>query len=157
MAYRLRPASTADEPAIWKATFETVSADVPADEKDGLDPRAWEAEFREYARDFVEGRRGERFVAEDEAGRFLGYMILGGLRASFYPVSVGFVYDLWVAPEHRQKGVARFLLREAERWAKTRGYRKMKLEVAVTNRPARDLYESAGYRVERMYMGKPAG
>ena len=157
MAYRLRPATKADEPAIWKATMETVWSDVPIDEKAGLDRGTFEGAFREYAREFVEGRRGERFVAEDDGGRFLGYMILGDLRPFFSPHAVGFVYDLWVAPDHRRRGVARFLLREAEGWAKAHGYRKIKLEVSEPNGSARGLYERAGYAAERLYLAKRLG
>jgi ribosomal protein S18 acetylase RimI-like enzyme len=134
--------------------METVWADVPEDEKPGLDRRTFEATFREYAAEFVEGRRAERFVAEDDAGRFLGYIILGELKPFFSPRSVGFVYDIWVSPEHRRAGVARFLLGEAERWARSRGYAKIKLEVAEPNRGARALYGKVGYAPERIYMGK---
>ena len=154
MAYRLRPGRKSDEPAIWKATLETVWADVPEDEKAGLDRPTFEAAFREYASEFVEGRRADRFVAEDGAGRFLGYMILGELKPFFSPRGVGFVYDLWVSPDHRRAGVAKFLLKEAERWARSHGYAKIKLEVAEPNRGARALYGNEGYSAERVYMGK---
>ena len=154
MAYRLRPARKSDEPAIWSATMETVWSDVPDDEKAGLDRRTFEGAFRGYAREFVEGDRGERLVAEDAAGRFLGYIIVGELRPFFSPRPVGFVYDIWVAPEHRRRGVGAFLLREAERWAKAHGYDKIKLEVSEPNRTARALYGKAGYAEERMYLAK---
>ena len=154
MAYRLRPAKRSDEPAIWRATMETVWADVPEDEKAGLDRRTFEGAFRDYAADFIEGRRGDRFVAEDEAGRLLGYMILGELRPFFSPQAVGFVYDIWVSPDHRRSGVARFLLSAAERWGRAHGYTKIKLEVAERNRGARALYEGTGFAIERNYMGK---
>jgi ribosomal protein S18 acetylase RimI-like enzyme len=157
MAYRLRPARKSDEPAIWTATMETVWADVPEDERAGLDRPVFEASFREYAAEFVEGRRGERFVAEDDAGRLLGYIILGELRPFFSPKAVGFVYDLWVSPDHRRSGVARFLLAEADRWARSHGYGKIKLEVAEPNLGARALYQNAGYAPERVYMGKRLG
>jgi len=62
-----------------------------------------------------------------------------------------------VSPDHRRAGVARFLLLEAERWARAHGYTKIKLEVAQQNRGARALYETAGYLPERTYMGKPLG
>ncbi len=157
MRYRLRPATKTDEATIWKATMETVWTDVPEDEKATLDRRTFEAEFREYARAFVEGRQGQRFVAEDESGRFLGYMIVGELRPFFSPHVVGFVYDIWVSPDHRRGGVGQFLLREAETWAKAHGYRKIKLEVAERNRPARALYEKSGYAAERVYLAKRLG
>jgi ribosomal protein S18 acetylase RimI-like enzyme len=81
-------------------------------------------------------------------------MILGAITPIFSPHSVGFVYDIWVAPERRRDGAGRFLLEEAERWARAKGYRKLKLEVGDGNAPARSLYGSAGFRAERVYMAK---
>ena len=155
MAYRLRSARKADEPMIWKATLETLWSDVPDDEKPALERRDFEGRFMEYAREFVEGRRGERFVAEDDAGRAIGYMILGEFTPFFARRPVGFVYDVWVAPDSRQKGVGRFLMDEADRWARAKGYAKLKLEVGGTNASAQALYRAAGFRTERHYMGKP--
>ena len=154
MAYRLRPATKSDEPTIWKATMETVWADVPENEKAGLDRRAFEGAFREYADEFVRGDRGERFVAEDEAGRVLGYIILGELRPFFSPQAVAFVYDIWVAPDHRGKGIGKALVTWAGEWARKRGHRKIKLEVSETNARARHVYEALGFRAERRYMGR---
>ncbi len=155
MAYRLRPARKSDEPMIWKATMETAWADVPEDEKPTLDLRAFERRFTEYVREFVEGRRGERFVAEDEAGRVVGYMILGEFTPIVSPHAIGFVYDIWVAPDHRRAGVGRFLLAEAGRWARAKGYGKLKLEVGAGNAPAQALYRAAGFLPERIFMGTP--
>src|SRR2546428_12530996 len=96
MRYRLRPATKTDEAVIWKATMETVWADVPEDEKPGLDRRTFETSFREYAGEFVVGRRAERFVAEGDAGRFLGNIILGELKPFFSPRRVRMVYDVYL-------------------------------------------------------------
>ena len=153
-ALRLRPARRSDEPAIWQATMETVWRDVPEAERADLDRAAFEAHFREYAADFVEGRRGERFVAEDASGRLLGYVILGELTPFSSPRPVGFVYDIWVAPDRRGRGVGRFLLQAAERWARAKGYGAIKLEVAEANAAALALYRSAGYLAEREYLSK---
>jgi len=154
MVYRLRAANKSDEAVIWKATIETVWVDVPEDEKASIDRKTFETNFREYAREFVEGRRGERFVAEDDEGRFLGYMILGELKPYFSPRPVGFVYDIWVSPPHRHREVGSFLLAEAERWARARGYRKIKLEVANANAAALALYRREGFGSERLYLAK---
>ncbi len=153
-ALHLRPARRSDEPAMWRATMETVWRDVPEDERAGLDRAAFDAHFREYAADFVEGRRGERLVAEDTAGRFAGYVILGELTPFSSPSPVGFVYDIWVVPDRRRRGVGRFLLQEAERWARAKGYGTIKLEAAEANAAAMALYRSAGYRAERAYFSK---
>src|SRR5436190_269665 len=70
------------------------------------------------------------------------------------PEAQGFIYDVWVAPDRRGKGVGKFLVEWASDWARQRGYRKIKLEVSETNTRARHVYESLGFRAERRYMGK---
>lgn len=157
MAYHLRPARKSDEPMIWKATMETVWSDVPEDERPTLDRRYFDDHLSEYLRDFVEGRRGERFVAEDEASRAVGYMILGEITPIFSPHPTGFVYDIWVAPDCRRSGVGRFLMEEAEKWARAKGYRKLKLEVGEANAPGTALYRGSGFRSERLYLAKNLG
>ena len=153
MAFRIRSATREDEPIIWKATMETVWATIPEDERAQLEPRSFEEYFRNQVEAYVKGLRGERFVAEDEVGRFLGYIILGDLRMFYSPQPVGFVFDIWVKPEHRGKGVATFLLDRAFAWCRLRGLPKLKLEVAAGNAEARELYERTGFAVERFTMG----
>lgn len=55
------------------------------------------------------------------------------------------LYSLVIAPQARGLGLGRALLATAERHARTRGCRSMRLEVRVDNRQAISLYESVGY------------
>jgi len=55
------------------------------------------------------------------------------------------LYQMWVAPECRGRGVGRALLDTAIEWATTEGARSMALGVTVGNSPARRLYEAAGF------------
>ena len=153
MAFRIRSATREDESIIWKATMETVWKTIPENEVATLDRRASEEYFREQVEAYVKGVRGERFVAEDDGGRFLGYIILGDLRMYYSPQPIGFVFDIWVKPEHRGKGVATFLLDRALAWCRLRGLPKLKLEVGAGNAEARELYEHTGFVVERLSMG----
>jgi len=153
MAYRIRSARKEDEPIIWTATTETFWRTVPDDERAHVDQKVFEDRFREEVEPYVRGVRGERFVAEDDAGRFLGYIIVGEVGLVYSPRPVGFVLDLWVKPEHRGRGVASFLLNRAFAWCRLRGYSKLKLEVATDNAEARALYERAGFTAERFAMG----
>jgi len=153
MAYRIRSARKEDEPAIWAATTETFWRTVPEDEKGETDRAVFEARFRDEVEPYVRGVRGERFVAEDDAGRFLGYIILGEVGVVYSPKPVGFVLDLWVRPEHRGRGVGTFLLDRAFAWCRLRGHAKLKLEVAAGNPEARALYERRGFAAERFAMG----
>jgi len=155
MTYRIRSARKEDEPIIWTATTETFWRTVPDDERAHTDPKVFEDRFREEVEPYVRGVRGERFVAEDDAGRFLGYIIIGEVGLVYSARPIGFVFDVWVKPEHRRKGVATFLLNRAFAWCRLRGYSKLKLEVASGNAEARALYEGTGFTAERFVMGAP--
>jgi ribosomal-protein-alanine N-acetyltransferase len=56
------------------------------------------------------------------------------------------VLTLAVSPTVRRKGVAHRLLHAAMRQVIANGVRRIFLEVAVTNRPARALYEQSGFQ-----------
>lgn len=149
----MRRARRADYAIVWQATMQTVWDDVPEDERARLDRKKWDAHFRRKIEPYVEGDRTEKWIAEGLQGEFLGYLILG--ESGFLtPETHGFIFDLWVAPDHRGKGIGKFLVEWASEWARKRGHKKIKLEVSETNERARRLYESIGFRAERRYMGK---
>lgn len=154
MDVRVRDAHRADIMRIWGATLQTVWDDLPEDERARQERSVWERELRKKLSPYIEGGRTEAFVAEDPEGAFLGYLILGNGGGFLTPEPHGFVFDVWVAPEHRGKGVGKFLMEWAVRWARSKGYNKIKLEVAETNERARHVYEELGFRPERRYMGK---
>jgi ribosomal-protein-alanine N-acetyltransferase len=56
------------------------------------------------------------------------------------------VLNVAVAPEHRRRGVARALMREAAARGRARGARLVTLEVRRSNEPALALYRRLGYR-----------
>jgi ribosomal protein S18 acetylase RimI-like enzyme len=59
--------------------------------------------------------------------------------------------DLYVAPEHRRSGVARLLLNEAARFARTVGAIELSLSTAHSNTAAQKLYESLGWVLDEKY------
>lgn len=150
----MRRAHRADFKAIWPATIQTVWDDLPEDERGRVDRAGWEKHFRKKIEAYVGSERTEVWVAEDAASAFLGYMIIGYGGGFLTQETHAFIYDVWVAPEHRGKGVGKFLVTWATQWARDHGYRKIKLEVAERNARAHHLYEELGFRTERRYMGK---
>lgn len=55
------------------------------------------------------------------------------------------LFQMWVAPEARGRGVARRLLDEAVAWAAARGARMVQLGVTCGDTPAARLYAGAGF------------
>lgn len=55
------------------------------------------------------------------------------------------VFQMWVAPEGRGRGIAARLLREAVAWAKSRDARTVQLGVTWGDTPATRLYARAGF------------
>ncbi len=152
----MRRGRKSDLRTIWTATLQTVWDDLPEDERIRLDRGAWERDFRRKLVPYIEGGRTEAWIAEDEAGGFLGYLLLGE-SGWLTPEPHGFIYDVWVAPDHRGKGIGKSLVSWAADWARARGYRKIKLEVAESNARARHVYEELGFTPERHYLGKLIG
>ena len=55
------------------------------------------------------------------------------------------LFQMWVAPEFRGKGIARKLLDTVLSWAVERGRKALALSVTCGDTPARRLYESTGF------------
>lgn len=60
---------------------------------------------------------------------------------------IGHITTLGVAPEHRQRGLAKMLLEKAENALRERKIFTIVLEVRVGNSAAQSLYKSCGYAV----------
>lgn len=58
------------------------------------------------------------------------------------------LYDLFVASNHRTKGVGSALLNHAHDWARSQRAFRVVLETAHTNTTAQSVYEGLGYELE---------
>jgi len=64
------------------------------------------------------------------------------------------IFLLYVAPEHRRKGIGTALMHHAEDWARARGDRQISLQVFLSNQGAVNLYQQLGYQTESLLMVK---
>jgi ribosomal protein S18 acetylase RimI-like enzyme len=80
---------------------------------------------------------------------FAGERVVGSVAAWYKPGSRagGKTEAVFVVPEWRRRGLARYLLRESMLFLRERGLAFAELEMDSENGPARALYESLGYRV----------
>ncbi len=64
------------------------------------------------------------------------------------------IFLLYVAPEHRRRGIGAALMGQAEDWARSRGDRQIGLQVFESNQPALHLYRNLGFQTQSLWMVK---
>lgn len=119
-------------------------------------------QFYEQAAD-PEGCRifiGER-LRNDESVIFAAQMdngILSGftqLYRSFCSVEMSgliYLYDLYVSPDKRRRGIGRALMDAARKYASESGAGRLQLETARTNLPGQALYEELGWKKDEDFL-----
>lgn len=70
---------------------------------------------------------------------------LAGLTWAQVEGGIATVYQVWVAPEFRGRGIAQALLERAVAWARERGAAAVELDVTVGDTPAVRLYRRMGF------------
>ena len=84
-------------------------------------------------------------VGSDGSATAAGFTQLYPVFSSISMTPAWILNDLYVDPDHRQRGIARRLMERAAAFAKETGARYLALETAIDNAPARRLYESLGW------------
>lgn len=67
------------------------------------------------------------------------------------------IFLIYVDPAHRRQGIGRYLLQQAESWAKGQGDRQITLQVFGNNQPALQLYKNLGYELQALSLVKSLG
>lgn len=63
-----------------------------------------------------------------------------------------YVFLLYIAPQHRLKGLGSALMHHAQAWAKQQGYGQISLQVFEDNMAAMKLYTKLGYQSQAKWM-----
>ena len=125
-AFEIRPATGSDLDAL-------VALERRAFATDHLSPRQY--------RHHISNPSARVLVATDRQG-LLGKAVVFFRRGS----DIARLYSIAVADTARRRGLGEALLAAAERGARRRGCRRMRLEVRPDNAGAIGLYERRGYR-----------
>lgn len=91
------------------------------------------------------------FLAETSAHEIVGFCQLYPLFCSIEAALFYVVYDLFVAPHARHRGIARALLQTASHYAQAQGAARLELATAKTNQTAQALYESLGWQKDELF------
>lgn len=98
--------------------------------------------------------RGESVIllARRPDGSALGFCQLYPSFCSVLAAPIYVLYDLFVAPDARRRGVGRALLLAAEAHARATGHARMDLTTARNNLRAQALYESLGWVRDEVFL-----
>jgi len=96
----------------------------------------------------------ERLWVLEIADQIRGF-VWGALITSMIDEFLGYIKNVYVAPELRGQGYGHRLLETAEEWFRTEGAPKAVLDASVCNQQALSLYTKAGYCTGRLRMEKP--
>lgn len=151
---RLRP-MTSTEFAIWR------SQTIPAYAADTVRMGLWseaeslaEAEkiFNHLLPQGLETAGQHIFTIETESETSVGSLWIG--RAERPAGPIGFIYDLFISPEHRRNGYATQAMHAIEREAQRLGLKGLALHVFGHNHLARDFDVKLGYATTTLDMFK---
>ncbi len=85
-----------------------------------------------------------RWILGDEAKA--GFILFGLEKHRFLPRKIGAIYELYVSPEFRRRGLGKAIAREAIRELWTHSPSKVQLEVIEGRTEAAELWSSLGFK-----------
>jgi ribosomal protein S18 acetylase RimI-like enzyme len=105
---------------------------------------------------FITARLGKKdsviLVAEGASGALLGFTQIYPSFCSVRAAPIGVLYDLFVAPQARTRGVGRALLQAALAYGKAHGMQRLDLTTARTNAKAQSLYEGLQWTRDDVFL-----
>lgn len=148
MAITIRPATTADLPALGRLGALLVRAHHDFDTKRFIPATAeTEAGYSWFLGTQLEKPAVCVFVAAED-GEVIGYTYAGVEGRDYMSLRgpAGVLYDVVVDPTRRQHGVGRRLVETALAFLKSNGATQVVLSTATQNSAAQRLFESVGFR-----------
>lgn len=106
---------------------------------------------RKFMGENIRKERSVVYLALDRDGEALGFVQLYPGWCSVAAAPFWTLYDLYVDPSARQRGVGRALMAEAEKMARRTRAVRIDLETAVDNYNAQALYEELDYERDREF------
>lgn len=137
-----------DEPAILEFIRQLQDYESGMEPNRRTDPGFAADHWRDVQRRVAE-RNGIIFLAEDEAGRALGWALTheehGEVFVNEPERRHGFLAEIYVEPQARGEGHGTALIAACEDWSRQRGHKTMLITVLAANQSAIRAYEGSGY------------
>lgn len=85
------------------------------------------------------------YVTRGDVGQLTGWILLGKQMDFITGKPVGFMFELYVLPPYRKKGLGKLLIQEGVSILKARGYEEVRFNVYTAN-PAKEMYSRLGFK-----------
>lgn len=106
---------------------------------------------RRYLSERIEGKDCVLFAAQSDGDECFGFTLLYPTFCSVAAQKAWILYDLFVDPSQRRKGIAQKLLAAAQQFGANSGAAWLRLETAKTNVAGNRLYEKMGWQQETAF------
>ena len=100
----------------------------------------------------IEMKESIIFVSDNADGTLSGFVQLYPSFCSVSTIPMLILYDLFVEPDTRTKGIGRSLMNKAGQYAQENGFKRLELSTAKDNFIGQSLYESLGYEVDDEFL-----
>ena len=115
-------------------------------EKDDLD------NAKQFIKQRLENGDSTIFISINDDASLNGFVQLYPSFCSVSMIPILILYDLFVDPDIRTKGIGRSLMNKAEQYAQENGFKRLELSTAKDNFIGQSLYESLGYEVDDEFL-----
>ena len=95
--------------------------------------------------DSILNKGGYYLVYRNADRSIAGWILLGENTDYFSDKKFGFIYDIYVLPEYRGRGISTMFIQEGISTLKTSGYEEVRLNVFATNY-AKEIYKKLGFK-----------
>tara|TARA_B100001167_G_scaffold11970_1_gene6449 strand:- start:767 stop:1222 length:456 start_codon:yes stop_codon:yes gene_type:complete len=115
-------------------------------EKDDLD------NAKQFIKQRLENGDSTIFISINDDASLNGFVQLYPSFCSVSMIPILILYDLFVDPDIRTKGIGRSLMNKAEQYAQENGFKRLELSTAKDNFIGQSLYESLDYEVDDEFL-----
>ncbi|MFM9835613.1 MAG: N-acetyltransferase family protein [Methylophilaceae bacterium] len=110
----------------------------------------------QYIEQRMQNKESVILVAERNV-ELIGFCQLYPTFCSVEAAPIMVLYDLFVSPSARKTGAGRALMMVAQEYAKQKGFVRLYLSTAKTNKTAQSLYQSLGWERDEIYLSYNLG
>lgn len=112
-----------------------------------------------FIKSMINSLNSDYIVIEDD-DKIIGYLLIEKRESpyktyeSFKEDEFAYIYEVVILPEYRLKGYGKYLIEEAQKWAKERNLKSIELNVLSNNYNAMAFYEKVGFENYQIKMRK---